>query len=377
MNADHEAVLLGQSGSRARLTTPALILDLDALEANVATMAAYSHQTGLGLRPHAKTHKSPDIAQLQVKAGALGITCATLGEAEAMVEAGIAGVLVSSPMVTAAKVERVARIAARAEGFMIIVDDAGNAEAQAAAARAVGANLGLVIDIEVGCERSGVVSIDEACALARRIAATEGVRFAGIQAYDGSVQAIPSYQERQGSLTAGHGYLRALKERLAALGLPPPIVSGGGTGSHDIDRASGVFTEVQAGSYVVLDAIYHAGHLWHDRTHPFVPALFVATTVTSASHPGFVTTDAGLKAFATDSGPPILWRGVPADATYSFMGDEHGRITTADPADKPAPGTVVECLTPHCDPTINLYDRYACVRGDRVVDFWRIARGRW
>jgi D-serine deaminase-like pyridoxal phosphate-dependent protein len=374
VSEDPDLALVGRPGSRALLTTPALILDLDALEANVAAMAGYCREHGLGLRPHAKTHKSTDIARLQIAAGALGIACATLGEAEAMVAAGIPGVLVTSPMVTPAKVARVAELARRGTGFMIIVDDPSNMAALAAAARGAGIVLPLLVDVEVGCGRSGVMSLEAACGLAGAIAATEGVRFAGLQAYDGSVQSIASYQERQGRLTESQAYLRAIKSRLAELGMPAGIVSGGGTGSHDIDRASGVFTEVQAGSYVVMDAIYEAGHLWRDRPRPFRPALFVATTVTSATHPGFVTTDAGLKALATDSDAPVPWRGAATGARYDFMGDEHGRVT---PADGLRPGAVVECLPPHCDPTINLYDRYACVRGETVVGFWPIARGRW
>lgn len=376
--ADHpDRPLIGRSGSRARLTTPALVLDLDAAERNIAAMAAYALSKGVGLRPHAKTHKSAELGRRQVAAGANGITCATLGEAEAMVEAGISGVLLSSPMVGPSKVARVAALAGRARSLMVAADDPDNIAALGAAARGADVALGVVVDIEVGSGRTGVVSIEAACDLAGRIANTAGLRFAGLQAYNGAVQSTREFDERRASLADLMGYLAMLRDRLRADGLAPPMISGGGTGTHAIDMAGGVFTEIQAGSYVVMDAIYRDVALRPDGMPPFEIALTVRATVISASHAGFVTTDAGYKAFATDSGDPVLLAGAPAGATYAFMGDEHGRIGFARPGETLAPGAAVECIAPHCDPTINLYDAYHVVRGDTLVDLWPIARGRW
>lgn len=376
--SDHpDQALIGVPGSRARLTTPALVLDLDAAERNIAAMAAEARRHGVGLRPHAKTHKSPDLARLQVAAGALGITCATLGEAEAMVASGVPGVLLSSPMAGAAKLGRVAALAARAADLMAVVDDADQVDALGAALRAAGVRLGAVVDLEVGSGRTGVTTVEGAAELAARIAATEGLHFAGLQAYNGAAQSTPGYAERAARLAATDDRVRAVRDRLTADGLPPPMVSGGGTGSHSLDMAGGLFTEVQVGSYVVMDAIYRDVALRSAGPAPFEIALTVRTTVISASHEGFVTTDAGYKAFATDSGDPVPWLGAPAGATYAFMGDEHGRVTFARPGDRLAPGAAVECVAPHCDPTINLYDAYHVVRGDDLVALWPIARGRW
>lgn len=376
--ADHpDRGLIGQPGSRARLTTPALVLDLDAAERNISAMAGYARHRGVGLRPHAKTHKSPDLARRQIAAGALGITCATLGEAEAMVAAGIAGVLISSPMAGDRKVARLIDLARRGPGLMAVADDAANVGDLGVAARAAGVVLGVMVDLEAGSGRTGVVAIEAACALAAKIAGTEGLSFAGVQAYNGAVQSERSFTNRQARLAELAERLKNLRGELTARGLPPRIVSGGGTGTHAIDMAGGVFTEVQAGSYVVMDVIYRDVELRGDGAPPFELALTVRATAISASHTGFVTTDAGLKAFATDSGEPIVHSGAPAGASYSFMGDEHGRITFARPGETLAPGAGVECIAPHCDPTINLYDAYHVVRGDTLVDLWPVARGRW
>jgi D-serine deaminase-like pyridoxal phosphate-dependent protein len=260
---------------------------------------------------------------------------------------------------------------------MVIVDDPTNVDALAAAASA-DRPLHILVDIEVGCGRTGVVGLDAAVALAGRIAGHRTLRFAGVQAYDGSVQAITDYGQRKRNADARMAHLKAVCEAMTAAGLAPGIVSGGGTGTHDLDRARGLFTEIQAGSYVVMDAIYNACDLRGAGAVTFETSLFVRTTVISASHPGFVTTDAGLKAFATGSGNPIIADGAPDGATYSFMGDEHGRITFADAGGRLVLGTGIECIVPHCDPTIGLYDAYHVVQGDTLVDIWPVdGRGHW
>lgn len=370
------ASLLQQQGSRHALASPALLLDLDAFEANIVTMAGWAKEKGIGLRPHAKTHKCSRIAKAQVAAGAKGACVATISEAEVLAGAGIPGVLITSTIVTEDKIARLKALNERAEGLMVIADDPGNVDRLAAAATD-GKPLKVVVDVEVGCGRTGVADVPQALVLIDRIASHASLRFAGLQAYDGDVQAIPDYHERAAAL-AGHLVpLRAVLTALSDRGQKPAIVSGGGTGTHHIDGDGGLFTELQAGSYVFMDRIYGSCDLRNGGTGTFRQSLFVKTTVISAAKPGYVTTDAGLKAFATDGGAPVIARGAPEGAAYSFMGDEHGRISFG-PGQSLAVGQQVECVPPHCDPTANLYDCYHVVRGDTLVDIWPIdARGHW
>lgn len=369
--------LIGVPGSRERLATPALILDLDAFEANIAAMADWAKERGLGLRPHAKTHKCSEVARRQVAAGASGNCTATLSEAEVLVDAGIPGVLITSTIVTPDKIARLIALNARAKSLMVIVDDIENVDALAAAASA-DAPLWIMVDIEVGCGRTGAANPAAAIDLVDRVIASPTLRFAGVQAYDGSVQAKTDYAERQALLDEHLEPLRQVAAELQRRGTPLIIVSGGGTGTHDIDARNGIFTELQVGSYCVMDRIYNACDLDGKGSARFRTAMFVRATVISASKPGFVTTDAGLKAFSTGSGDPVIASGAPQGATYKFMGDEHGRITFAKKGQGMALGDQVECIAPHCDPTIALYDCYHVVRGDTLVDIWPIdCRGHW
>jgi D-serine deaminase-like pyridoxal phosphate-dependent protein len=369
--------LLGQAGSRQYLSTPALILDLDAFEANVAAMASWARETGIGLRPHAKTHKSSRIAKALIAAGAKGSSVATISEAEAFVDAGVGGVLITSTLVTGDKIARLVALNDRARDLMVIADDPGNVEKLAGAASAA-KPLNVMIDVEVGSGRTGVVGTASVINLIERVNSYPSLRFAGLQAYNGSVQAIPGHSDRAAKLDADLTPLRELLAALSARGVKPPIVSGGGTGTHQLDAKSGLFTELQPGSYIVMDRIYGACDLRGSGLGTFRHSLFVRTSVISTAKPGYVTTDAGLKAFSTDSGAPVIATGAPQGATYSFKGDEHGRISFAEPGQSMAIGHQVECVPPHCDPTVNLYDCYHVVRGDTLVDIWPIdGRGHW
>lgn len=369
--------LVGVPGSRGRLATPALVLDLDRLEGNIAAMAGYCRTAGLALRPHAKTHKSVAIARAQVAAGAIGIACATLGEAECMVEGEIAGVLLTSPAVGAGRVERLVALNGRAKGLLAVADHPDNVDAIAKAAEAEGRPVALLVDFDIGLHRTGAASIEAAVALAERIARANSLRFAGVQAYAGQLQHVPDYAERLAKSRQQHERLRALVEALIQRRLAPAVVSGGGTGTHDIDARARAFGELQAGSYVFMDVDYDRITLREAANRPpFENALFVQTTVVSANAPGFVTTDAGLKRFATDGPKPAIAAGAPSGATYRYQGDEHGAVVFAAPGDSLPLGAVVSCVVPHCDPTVNLYDHYHCVRGDTLVDIWPVdARG--
>lgn len=369
--------LIGVAGSRERLATPALILDLDAFESNIATMADWARDKGLGLRPHAKTHKSSIVARKQVEAGASGNCTATLSEAEVLVDAGIHGVLITSTVVTPDKIERLVALNSRATGLMVIVDDLDNVDALASAT-STEAPLWVMVDIEVGCGRTGAANPAAAIDLIDRIIASPSLRFAGVQAYDGSIQAETDYEKRRAALSEHLEPLRQVIAEMQRRGTTLVIVSGGGTGTHDLDGKGGIFTELQVGSYCVMDRIYNACDLDGSGSARFRTALFVRSTVISTAKPGFVTTDAGLKAFSTGSGDPVIAVGAPQGATYTFMGDEHGRITFAKKGQGMALGDQVECIVPHCDPTIALYDCYHVVRGDTLVDIWPIdCRGHW
>lgn len=359
---------------RDAVKTPALILDLDALERNIATMAGRAKTLGVALRPHAKSHKCPEIARRLAAAGALGPGCATIGEAEAMAAGGIGGILVTSPMATPHMLERVRRLLLRGADLMLVADDPVNVDALAAIAAEAGGQLPMLVELDVGVGRTGCVEIADAVALAQRVAGHRSLRFTGIQAYWGNLQQVAPLEERERRVAAQVERTRALIAALTEAGLKPGIISGSGTGTHWIDGRSGIFTELQAGSFLFLDSCYIAVAMSAEG-NPFVPALFVAASVVTSNRPDRVIVNAGWKAFATDSGKPVPMRGAPAGATYRYMGDEHGAIEF--PKSVPPPlGAVVELLTSHCDPTVNLHARYQVVRGDEVVDEWPIlARG--
>lgn len=372
-----DAALIGQPGSRALLTTPALVLDLDRLERNVGAMAAHCKSVWLDLRPHAKTHKSIRVAKLQVQSGAVGVCCATVGEAEVMVAGGISGVLITSPVVQPSKIGRLARLNQAATGLKVVIDNPHNAVQLGLAAEAVRKKLEVLVDFDVGLGRTGAASESDAVTLARIIRSTRGLELVGVQAYAGHLQHLGDYQARCDLALEQLRRVTTLVRALEKEGMKPAIVTGGGTGTYDIDHQSGIYTELQAGSYAVMDVEYGDVELTaRTSNRPFEPALFVATGVVSNNARGMVTTDAGLKRFATDGPKPRIASGAPKDAVYSFSGDEHGCVVFADSSQTLELATVIECVVPHCDPTVNLYDWYHCVRGDKLVAVWPVdARG--
>jgi D-serine deaminase-like pyridoxal phosphate-dependent protein len=353
-----------------------LILDLDALERNINHMAEFCRQHNIGLRPHAKTHKSINIARLQIQAGALGVCTATLGEAEVMAGGDIANVLITTPVVGELKIARLLDLNRVADGLSVVVDDAQNLARLAQAAQVAGQTLHVVVAVDVGSRRVGTPDLEQAVALAKQIEQATHLTFGGVHAYAGFVQHIQDYQERTAQATVVNHTLAGLKQSLIEADLAPPIVSGSGTGSHEIDAQAGVFTELQAGSYVFTDVEYNVVPLRRADKRPFASSLFVQTRVVSANHDGFVTTDGGTKRFATGGAPPEVVSGAPPGTIYSFRGDEHGKLAFADPDFRLSLGSVVELLPPHCDPTVNLHEVYHVVRGDTLVDIWPVdARG--
>jgi 3-hydroxy-D-aspartate aldolase len=368
------ARLIGKPGGLRELTTPALVLDLDAFERNIST---YQHQVkrhGLQARPHAKSHKCAEIARRQIAAGAVGVCTASLHEAEALARRGIDNILITSPVIGAGKLDRLLELLASGVSVAVVVGDQECAVSIAAAAHRSGHVLDVLIDVDLGMGRTGVGDIESALQLVDAVCDAEGVSYRGIQAYSGSVQHIEDFAARDEIYT---GQLRFLSGLIAALdkrGLKPATVSGGGTGTLALDCREGVLTEHQGGSYIFMDVEYNAVALGANDSDPvFGTSLFLHSTVISKNVPGQVTIDAGLKSFATDGPLPRVYAGAPEGTTYVFFGDEHGRLNFPTLTDCLPLGSIVTFVTPHCDPTVNLHDYLHVVQNDSIVDIWQIA----
>ena len=367
--------LIGQPGSRWRLQTPALVLDLAAFTRNLDSMAAWAAAQKVGLRPHAKSHKCAEIARRQVAAGALGACCATVREAEVLATAGIPGLLITTP-VALAKLPRIAALAAQGADIACVVDSLDYVEALAGAARQAEATVKVLVDLDPGTGRTGVTTPGAAVAVARAVMAAPELEYAGVQAYAGHLQHIDDLAERSERMQGPLGRLNGCLDALREANLPPAAISGGGTGSHRLEPGRSPYSELQVGSYLFMDVQYNTVWLSKSEAHPYENALFVQASVVNVNHPGYAVTDAGLKSFATDGPAPVLARGAPPGATYAYKGDEHGAVMFARDSDRLGLGARVECIVPHCDPNVNLYDAYHVVEGDELVAVWAIgARG--
>jgi len=348
--------------------TPALLVDLDAYERNLDRMAALLDGGAAKLRPHAKTHKSPLVASEQIARGAVGVCCQKVSEAAIMVDGGIGDVLISNEVVDAAKLARVAELAKRAT-IGICVDDADNVRALGAAAVRAGSRILVLVEIDVGAGRCGTAPGAPAVELARLVASTPGLVFRGLQAYHGNAQHIRDADERRAAIARAADLTRSTVAALKEAGLACEILAGGGTGSLAIDLELGLLNELQAGSYIFMDADY-------DRVGAapggirFENSLHVLAGVMSAPRPGVAIVDAGLKALAFDSGPPRI--DAPKGVRYAGPSDEHGNLEL-DAGTVLAPGTRLKLVPGHCDPTVNLYDWYVGYRGDRVERVWPVA----
>ncbi|GFE88364.1 DSD1 family PLP-dependent enzyme [Steroidobacter agaridevorans] len=369
----HQA-LIGQPGSRARLNTPALVVDRDALDRNIRRMADLARKHGVALRPHAKTHKSVDIAKLQIAAGAVGVCCAKLGEAEALAEGGVESILITSPVVAAPALARLKALNERMRDLAVVVDNPANV---AALATVVTRPLNVLIDVDPGIHRTGVPSAAAAVELFKVIEQHKKLRYRGVQMYCGRQQHIASYKERTDAISERMDYLKSVIAALKAQGGAPEVVTGAGTGTHHIDALLGVLNEWQVGSYAFMDRQYAECDLANQPAVPYEYSLFVDATVVSANTPGRATIDAGYKAFATDGGVPVVLSGAPKGSVYQFMGDEHGGIVDPESKHVWTIGDSMRLAAPHCDPTVNLYDAYHVVSGETLVAIWPItARGR-
>ncbi len=353
------------------IDTPALLIDLDAFEANLDTMAARLSGTGTRLRAHAKTHKSPVIAHQQIARGAVGQCVQKVAEAEVLAWGGVRDILVSNEVVGAAKLARLAALA-RIATISVCVDDAAQVAALDRAAEHAGVRLGVLVEIDVGAARCGVQPGPDAVALAKLIAASRHLRFGGLQAYHGSAQHLRLPAERHFAIRAATDATRRTVEQLRQQGFECPIVGGAGTGTFELEAESGVYTEIQAGSYCFMDADY-ARNL-DASGHPvglFRHALFVLATVMSAAQPGVAVLDAGHKAVAVDSGMPLVWE--RPDLRYAGASDEHGKLVFGANETAPRIGEKLRLVPGHCDPTVDRFDWYVGMRGQRVACLWPVA----
>jgi D-serine deaminase-like pyridoxal phosphate-dependent protein len=358
----------------ADLQTPALLLDLDAFEANVRAMADIVSRRGKKLRPHVKAHKSSRIGHRQIEAGAVGLCCATVREAEAMAAAGLDGILLTTSVIVPGMIKRLVAARERISDLIVAIDSETGIDALA---RLADRNrpIGVLVEIDMGQTRTGVTDPETAVRFAKHASAQPSLRYRGIQAYYGHLQHVPTLTERIEKAHEKWAHLAKFTDALKAAGLAPEIISGSGTGTHHLDLEHGPFTEIQAGSYLFMDKQYGAVELAPGGS-PFKTALTVAGRVVSTAQPDRVIVDAGFKAMATDAGPALVHSGAPADATYQFMGDEQGGIRLAEGAARPKLGDLVMLVAPHCDPTVNLHDRFHVVQGGKLIDIWLIeARG--
>ena len=349
--------------------TPALLIDLPAFEHNLRTMAALLDGTGVRLRAHAKTHKSPVIAHLQMKHGAVGQCVQKVAEAEVLAWGGVADILVSNEVATPAKCARLAALA-RIARVAVCADDPAQVEALDRAAGAAGVALSVLVEIDSG-KRCGVAPGPEAVALARTIGAAPNLTFGGIQSYHGGAQHIRTASGRRAAIAAVADDTRRTVEQLRQAGLGCQVVGGGGTGTFLLEAASGAWNEVQAGSYMFMDADY-SRNLDEDgqMRSPFRQSLFVLTTVMSAVGEKRAVVDAGHKAVAVDSGLPLV-HGRPG-LDYVGASDEHGTLALG-PGESLRWGDKLLLVPGHCDPTVDRHDWYVCVRDGRVECVWPVA----
>ncbi len=361
----------------ADIQTPCLVLDLDALERNIQKMGDYARAHGMRHRVHGKMHKSVDVAKLQeTLGGAVGVCCQKVSEAEVFARGGIKDVLVSNQVRDPAKIDRLAQLPKLGGRIIVCVDDLANVTELSAAAVKHGTELGIFVEIDCGAGRCGVTSAADVVAIAKATDAAPNLTFTGIQAYQGAMQHLDKYEDRKAKLDAAIAMVKEAVEALKAEGLAPELVSGGGTGSYYFESASGVYNELQCGSYAFMDADY--GRILDEKGEridrgEWENALFILTSVMSHVKADKAVCDAGLKAQSVDSGLPVVFG--RDDVEYIKCSDEHGVI--ADPQGVLKVGDKLRLVPGHCDPTCNVHDWYVGVRGGKVETLWPVsARGK-
>jgi len=352
------------------LDTPALLIDLGAMERNIEHMARFFREHGTQWRPHSKCHKSPAIAHKLLAAGSIGITCAKLGEAEVMGANGIQDILVANEVVGPRKIERLVNLRRHAD-VMVCADDPGNVAALGAAAREKGVAIRVLVEVNIGLNRCGTAPGEETLDLARKIANTEGLTFSGLMGYEGHVIAIEDPEEKR---TASHEALAHLirsKELIEAEGIPVEIISAGGTGDYQISGAYPGITEIQAGGGIFMDRMYY--ERCHVTGHEF--ALTLLATITSRAVAGRAIIDAGMKTMSLQHGTPMV-KGREG-VTFASLSAEHGILDLETPQEDMAVGDKIEIIVGYSDTTNFLHDRFYGIRGETVEVVWDLlGRGR-
>ena len=361
----------------AEIQTPCLVLDLDALERNIKKMGDYAKAHGMRHRVHGKMHKSVDVAKLQESlGGACGVCCQKVSEAEVFARGGIKDVLVSNQVRHPAKIDRLARLPLLGARAICCVDDVANVADLSAAAVKHGTEIECLVEIDCGAGRCGVTTTPAVVEIAKAVDAAEGLKFAGIQAYQGAMQHMDSYEDRKDKIGVAVAMVKDAVDTLKTEGLECDIVGGGGTGSYYFESTSGVYNELQCGSYAFMDADY--GRILDkdgnriDRGE-WENAFFILTTVMSHAKADKAIVDAGLKVQSVDSGLPVIFG--RDDVEYVKCSDEHGVV--ADPDGVLKVNDTLKLVPGHCDPTANVHDWYVGLRGGKVETLWPIsARGK-
>ena len=361
----------------ADIQTPCLILDLDALERNVKKMGDYAKAHNMRHRSHGKMHKSVDVQNLQEElGGAIGVCCQKVSEAEVFVRGGIKDVLVSNQVRNPAKIERLANLPKLGATITVCVDDVDNVAELSAAATKAGTELNCYIEIDCGAGRCGVTTTEAVVEIAKAIDAAENLKFTGIQAYQGAMQHMDSFSDRKAKTQIAIDQVQEAIDALTEIGLKPEFVSGGGTGSYYFESNSGVFNELQCGSYAFMDADY--GRILDEDGNridagEWENALFILTSVMSHAKSDKAIVDAGLKAQSVDSGLPFIYG--RDDVEYVKCSDEHGVVS--DPNGVLKINEKLKLVPGHCDPTCNVHDFYIGVRNGKVETVWPVsARGK-
>lgn len=354
------------------IDTPALLLDLDKLNNNIALMQDLAGQMGVKVRPHCKTHKCSKIAKLQIDAGCIGISAAKLAEAEVLIEQGISNILLTSPIVSHPKLNRLADCLKQAPELLLVIDNVQNADALNQLGETLNQPVQLLIDLDPGIGRTGI-SPDSAMDFARLLQKKSWLRVQGVQCYAGNLQHVSNYQERKRRSLYTMEMASKVFRELKSLFPEMHIVTGSGTGTFDIDPQASEVTEIQPGSYTVMDVQYEniGSQKDAEHFHNFQNAMTLLTSVISSNRAEHVTVDAGTKAIYFDPNyqPRIVsHRHLVYD--WGGFGDEHGKITGPSPLPKNA--DLIEMVVPHCDPTINLYDHFVIIQNNEVVDIWDI-----
>ena len=355
--------------------TPALLLDLAAFERNLDRLQACTNAAGVALRPHAKAHKCPAIALAQLQRGAVGICCQKVSEALPFLQAGITDIHISNQIVGPAKAALLAQLALHGR-LSICIDHASQVATLAQATAASGSRLDVLVEINIGQDRCGVADAAAVLRLLDALAPHGRLRFRGLQAYHGGVQHVRGHAQRRDAAPRAAARTAAIVAALAQAGVACATVTGGGSGSVEFDLASGVYSEVQPGSYVFMDGDYNRNDYGDGDALRFEQSLFIASTVMSVGSGERIVLDAGLKSITVDSGLPGIWQGSALSPTlvYAAANDEHGIVHTRAPGDAhPALGSQLLLVPGHCDPTLNLHDELVGVRGGQVESIWPIA----